>query len=229
MMGLGYPGEVRAGPDGNLYEWVQGIDGLGTPYGFWKFFKRAAQRVRRFARRRLRPFLRRYLPVASQAAAFIPGAGPAVASGIRAATPYLQRAGLVGTDGLGALYQAPDGSLYQVAGYGEDEALEGYGEDEELQGFAEDEELGDYGEDEELTGYGEDDELQGFAEDEELTGYGEDEELGDYGEDEELGDLYGYIKENQMRGLEAFVPDTPPGTRMFTAPTQPPELWKPLW
>ncbi len=246
-MGMGYPGELRAGPDGNLYEWVQGVDGLGNPYGFWRIFKRIARGVRRFARKRLRPLLRRYLPAVSQAAAFIPGVGPLVSSGIRTATPYLQRAGLVGVDGIGALYQAPDGSLYQVSGYGgmgEDEELSGYGgiaEDEELQGFAEDEELSGYSrysgydgfaEDEELQGFAEDEEMGYFAEDEELNGYhgiSEDEELQGFAEDEELGDLYGYVKENQMKGLEAFVKDTPAGTRMFTTPAQPPDLWKPLW
>ena len=36
MMGIGYLGEVRQGPDGNLYQYVQGVDGLGNPIGgFW--------------------------------------------------------------------------------------------------------------------------------------------------------------------------------------------------
>ena len=35
MMGIGYLGEVRQGPDGNLYQWMQGVDGLGNPVGFW--------------------------------------------------------------------------------------------------------------------------------------------------------------------------------------------------
>ena len=33
MMGVGYLGEVRQGPDGNLYQYVQGVDGLGNPIG----------------------------------------------------------------------------------------------------------------------------------------------------------------------------------------------------
>ena len=41
MMGIGYLGEVRQGPDGNLYQYVQGVDGLGNPIGgFWRRFKR---------------------------------------------------------------------------------------------------------------------------------------------------------------------------------------------
>ena len=35
MMGVGYLGEVRQGPDGALYQYVQGVDGLGNPIGFW--------------------------------------------------------------------------------------------------------------------------------------------------------------------------------------------------
>lgn len=37
VMGIGsYVGEMRHGPDGQLYEWVEGVDGLGNPIGFWK-------------------------------------------------------------------------------------------------------------------------------------------------------------------------------------------------
>jgi hypothetical protein len=35
VVGAGAPGEVRQGPDGNLYQWVHGADGLGNPVGFW--------------------------------------------------------------------------------------------------------------------------------------------------------------------------------------------------
>jgi len=40
MMGAGYLGETRMGPDGNLYQWVEGIDGLGNPIGFWSKLKK---------------------------------------------------------------------------------------------------------------------------------------------------------------------------------------------
>src|SRR5215813_2550431 len=48
VMGLGsYVGEVRQGPDGNLYEWVAGVDGLGNPIGFWKKLRSLATRFAR--------------------------------------------------------------------------------------------------------------------------------------------------------------------------------------
>src|SRR5262245_15651018 len=48
VMGIGsYVGEVRQGPDGNLYQLVAGVDGLGNPIGFWRrafrFVKGAVQ------------------------------------------------------------------------------------------------------------------------------------------------------------------------------------------
>src|SRR5215471_14303753 len=60
IMGIGsYVGELRRGPDGNLYEWVEGVDGLGNPIGFWRkafsFVKSAAQAVARGALSRLIP------------------------------------------------------------------------------------------------------------------------------------------------------------------------------
>jgi hypothetical protein len=188
VMGIGYPGEARQGPDGNLYQWVEGVDGLGNPIGFWKGLRR---------------FVRKALPIAKFVAPFIPGVGPAVAAGLRVATPLLRRAGLTGYDGLGTLYEAPDGALYQVQGLSEEEELRGLAEDEELRGLAEDEEL---------KGLGEEEELRGFAENEELRGLGQ-----------------GYVREEGMDGLEAYVPDQPAGTRWFVAPIQPPEMWRPLW
>ena len=29
-------GEVAEGGDGHMYQWVQGVDGLGSTFGFWK-------------------------------------------------------------------------------------------------------------------------------------------------------------------------------------------------
>src|SRR5262249_17326377 len=60
IMGIGsYLGGLRRGPDGNLYEWVEGVDGLGNPIGFWRkafsFVKSAAQAVARGALSRLIP------------------------------------------------------------------------------------------------------------------------------------------------------------------------------
>ena len=76
MMGIGYLGEVRQGPDGNLYQYVQGVDGLGNPIGgFWRRIKRLARQA-----------VRKALPYVQQFAPFIPGVGPAV-SVLTSATP----------------------------------------------------------------------------------------------------------------------------------------------
>jgi hypothetical protein len=90
-MGLGhYVGEVRQGPDAQLYEWVEGADGVGNPIGFWRGLKRLARRA---------------LPLTR----FIPGYGTA----IYAAGTAAQRAGLLGTDSTGKIGQGPDGQLYE--------------------------------------------------------------------------------------------------------------------
>ena len=126
MMGIGYLGEVRQGPDGNLYQYVQGVDGLGNPIGgFWSFVKRGLKAGHRLAQR---------------GASFIPGPyGAAIRTGLNIATPFLKKAGVAGYDGLGALYQAPDGTLYQqVQGIDDDMELRGLAADEELRGIDED-------------------------------------------------------------------------------------------
>src|SRR5262249_6509522 len=74
--------------------------------------------------------VRRAMPLVQTAASFVPGVGPAVAAGVRAATPFAQRGGILGHNGLGALYQSPDGTLYQIQGFAEDEELPGLGQDE---------------------------------------------------------------------------------------------------
>jgi len=38
-------GEIRESSDGRLYEWVESVDGLGNPIGFWKTIKRAAKAI----------------------------------------------------------------------------------------------------------------------------------------------------------------------------------------
>jgi hypothetical protein len=269
MMGIGYLGEVRRGPDGRLYQWVAGYDGLGNPVGFWKALTRVVRRalpaaaafipggpwaragLKLLRQRPVQRLLRRALPYA---APFIPG-GSLVSAGLtlvpqrpprRRRVRRLRRVRPARMAGLGALYQAPDGALYRLDGLSEEEALYGLAEDEELYGLAEDEELYGLAEDEELYGLAEDDELEGLAEDEELYGLAEDEELEGFAEDEELyglaedDELYGfaqdddllgqgYIREDGVSGLDAFVPDKPMGTRWFTPPATPPELWRPLW
>jgi hypothetical protein len=197
--GLGNVGDVAEGPDGHLYEWVQGVDGLGNPIGFWKRLKRG-----------LRSIARRAMPLAQQFAPFVPGG----AAALTAASPFLKQAGLVGTDGIGALYEAPDGSLYQVQGTGEDDALRGVG-DEELQGLNE-EELRGLEQDDELRGFGDDDELRGIAADDELRGLSDDEIQG----------MDGFVRDG-VSGLEAFQQDMPRETPQFRGQGSP--MWTPLW
>jgi hypothetical protein len=221
MMGIGYLGEVRQGPDGNLYQWMQGVDGLGNPIGFWGKLRRLARKALKYhpaalALRAASPLLRKALPVAQQVASVIPGG----AAALTAVTPMLKEAGVAGYDGLGALYQAPDGTLYQMQGLSEDEELRGLDEDEELRGLDEDEELRGFADDEELRGLEEDEELRGLAEDEELRGFAED---------QEMQGIDGYVRQDGMSGLDAFVPQEPPQTRWHVSPAQPPEIWKPLW
>jgi hypothetical protein len=206
VMGIGYLGEVRQGPDGNLYEWVQGIDGLGNPFGLWRG-------IRRYVKRSVQPFLRRALPWAQQMATAIPGYGPAIAAGIKAATPILRQAGVAGYPGLGALYQAPDGSLYQMAGYAGDEGLDGLEADDELGYFMDADELSGFAGDGwmgmdglgalyqapdgslyQMAGYAD------FAGDDALDGLEADDELGYFNEAEELA---GYAGEAELEGLQA--------------------------
>jgi hypothetical protein len=88
MMGVGYLGEVRQGPDGNLYQWVEAVDGLGNPVGgLWRRLRRIGRGIRRVVRR------------------------------------VARRAGVAGHTGLGALYQAPDGTVYQLQGLAQEEEL----------------------------------------------------------------------------------------------------------
>jgi hypothetical protein len=219
IMGIGQFGEVRQGPDGVLYQWVQGVDGLGNPIGSWRSWKK-----------RLRGLVKTALPFAQKIAPFIPG-GSAV---LTAATPILQQAGVAGYEGLGTLHQAPDGTLYQMQGLAADEALYGYDGDEDLRGFAEGEALQGYGADEALYGYDGDEDMHGYDGDEALYGYDGDEDMHGYGEDndihgydgdEDIHGYEGYIRQDGMSGLGKYVPQQPPMTPGF-APTQ---AWNPPW
>ena len=111
----------RRNPPGSwrpvVYQWVEGIDGLGNPIGFWSILKK---------------LVRRALPIVQKVAPFVPG-GAAVATALKAATPVLEQAGLVGGNGLGALYEAPDGSLYQVQGLAQEEELHGLDDEQPSQ------------------------------------------------------------------------------------------------
>jgi hypothetical protein len=220
VAGIGHLGEVRLGADGHLYQWTEEMDGLGNLIGSWKRLRKLGRRIRKGVRRAVR----QALPIAQQVASSIPHPkAQAVATGIKKASPLLRRAGFAGPNDLGALYQAPDGTFYQVGGIGdlaEDEELYGLGQDEELYGPAENDELYGLAEDEEFDGMGNDEALYGLAEDEELYGLAED---------EELEGLEGYLREDGVNGLEAYVKEEPPATRMFVKSSQSPEIWRPLW
>ena len=168
-------GEIAEAADGNLYQWVQGVDGLGSPFGFWKRIKRLARRA---------------LPLVQKIAPFVPGG----AAALTAATPFLRHAGIAGLGEVGALYAAPDGSLYQVQGVDADDSIDGFadddlnGPDDELQGLAEDdlnglaeEDLRGLEADDELNGFGEGEDLNGFAAGDELYGIGDEPDLSGYG------------------------------------------------
>jgi len=290
MKGIG----LYQGADGNLYEWVEGVDAWGDAIGFWEGVSQSedprssdlgalyqapdgtlyqmhglaedaetgteaepeaekeqeageeppmkamgprARRVRRFPGRRPRPglvprrgapgrtrkrggFFKKLLPIAKFATRFIPGIGPVASAGLDVAGKLLKRKGVSGSDGLGFLYEASDGSLYQVQGLAEDDELRGFAEDEELRGLDEDEELRGVDEDQELRGFDEDEELRGFAEEEDLRGVPDD---------QAMQGIDGYVRQDGMHGLEAYVPQAPPQTPWHVVPTEPPEIWKPLW
>ena len=159
----GFVGEIREGSDGRLYQWVEGYDGLGEPIGFWSLIpavaKAALPLVARYGPRLLRGRrrrLRRIVPLASRVLRQVAAAQPA----LPAVSPMPVAA--VDSDetaGIGALYQAPDGSLYQVQGFAEDDQLsedDRLSEDDLIRGLAEDERLA------------EDDLIRGLDEDERL-------------------------------------------------------------
>src|SRR5687767_5982298 len=228
-------GEIAEAVDGNLYQWVQGVDGLGSPFGFWKRIKRLAKRA---------------LPIVQRIAPFVPGG----AAALTAATPFLKHAGIAGLSDVGALYAAPDGSLYQVQGVDDADSIDGFADDElngladdELQGFAEDdlngladEELRGLEADDELSGLGEGEDLNGFAamdpldgiDADELNGYAADDldgfaddELNGFADDERMS---GYVRDGRINGIEGYRPDGPATTPAF-APAQNAPMWAPLW
>lgn len=267
--------DLYQGADGNLYEWVEGVDewgeqelsqaqdpalsGLGAlyqapdgtlyqmhglaeeeadsqeqpsprPQSPRRIPGRPRPGVRGGAPRKKKGgfFKKLLLPLAKVATGFIPGAGGLIRAGIDVAEKALKKPGVAGYDGFGALYAAPDGSLYQVQGLAEEE-LRGFAEDEELKGFAADEELRGLAADEELRGLDEDQELRGFDADEELRGFDADEDLRGFAEDPTVQGIGGYVRQDGMNGLDAYVPQAPPQTRWHVTPVQAAEIWKPLW
>ena len=92
---------------------------------------------------------------------------------------------------------------------------------EDIQGLEDIDDIRGIDETEELRGLSTDDELRGLDEDEPLHGFDEDDEL--------RGFEQGYIPTENVNGLEAYIPDQPATTRMFVQPSQPPEIWRPIW
>jgi hypothetical protein len=126
MMGIGsYVGEVRRGPDGQVYQWVEGVNGLGNPIGFWKGLRRVASLASKFtplgpitgAVKQFCQTLPQLQPVIQQA----PDARPVYTLGTKICK-VLGKVGIAGAEG--AIMEAPDGQLYEVIeGIGEDGAV----------------------------------------------------------------------------------------------------------
>jgi hypothetical protein len=126
MMGIGsYVGEVRRGPDGQAYQWVEGVDGLGNPIGFWKGLKSIVSKALPLAKfipglgpiiGAVKPFcqaLPQLQPVIQQA----PGIQPVYTLGTKICK-VLGKVGIAGAEG--GIMEAPDGQLYEVVeGIGE--------------------------------------------------------------------------------------------------------------
>jgi len=224
-MGPGHPGEIRVGPDHKHYRWVVGVGPAGKRVGFWRRLhprahpqahprpmarphpQPAAAAARRHHAppqpgRRRKPLLARILPIAKAVTSLIPGVGPAVAAGLTVATPLLKKAGVAGDDRLGALYAAPDGSLYQVQGFSDDVA-------------------GAFAADGDLDGFGVDPEPASLLGDEDLRGVMITEPTN--------AQLQEYLPQDRVGGLAAYVPDPPRRARTDEHPREQPELFKPLW
>jgi hypothetical protein len=229
-MGPGRPGEIRTGPDGRRYRWVRGLGAGGKAVGFWRRVRprgarpagpsRSAAPSRPAARpapsgahgrrgKTRKPFLKRLLPLAKVAASLIPvpGAGQLVRAGLTVADKALtRRRAVAGLGEIGALYAAPDGSLYQVQGADD---LDGFHEPP-IDGFADDDGIGDFG-----------GALQPID--------GTDANASFHGAEDEA--LRGYVREEPGRpgdGVDGYVPD-PPSTRANTIARALPDAWKPFW
>lgn len=203
MQGVGCRGGCQ-GADGHLYEWVQGVDGLGNTVGFWRQTG-GVQPGAPYVRNRA-PFLgdvaqaadgqlyqwvegvdglgnpfgiwKRFKKLARRALPIAQRLAPFVpgaAAALTVATPLLKQAGIAGLGEIGALYAAEDGSLYQVQGIDADESINGFGADDDLNGLSDDE----------LRGLEADDELRGFEADD-LQGIGAEADLDGFAADDTL-------------------------------------------
>ena len=123
--GMGsYVGEIRQGPEGQLYEWIEGVDGLGNPIGFWKAIKAVGSAVGKAAGavgRTVGKAAGAVISTVGKAAGTIPRAL------IRPLCPRIadQIPGFGGFGSgsyIGEIGQDPDGNLYQW-----EEGLDGLG------------------------------------------------------------------------------------------------------
>ncbi|MHA4170075.1 hypothetical protein, partial [Bacillus cereus] len=106
LLGVGYPGATIQGPDGHLYGWISGYDGLGNPLGFWGKLKRLVKKI-----------AKKVLPIATNFLPLVPGIGPAAATALKIA----RGSGLLGISQTGTpIYRGVDGSLYGIEGVGAD-------------------------------------------------------------------------------------------------------------
>jgi hypothetical protein len=120
MMGIGsYVGEVRRGPNGQVYQWVEGVDGLGNPIGFWKGLKKLASKALPLAKMipgvgpiigAVKPFCQT-LPQMQLFLQQAPGIQPVYTLGTKICK-VLGKVGIAGAEG--AIMEAPDGQLYEV-------------------------------------------------------------------------------------------------------------------
>ena len=122
VMRDGQPGEIALGPDGNLYQWVKGVNKPGNPHGSWQKLRRLELCALTY------PAVNQAIPTVTRVAAQQSGFQEGVrgsSSGSYWHPIRLQKAAVIGNDGLGALYQAVDGTIYEVVGL-EDESQKGF-------------------------------------------------------------------------------------------------------
>ncbi len=224
MMGLGYIGEIRQGPDGNLYQFMQGMDGLGNIGGFWSKLRKLGRKALQYhpvkmALTAASPYIKKALPVIQQVASVIPGGQAAMT----AAAPVLKEAGIGGCN-CGQNYAGQP-----LQGFAGDDDLNGIDADDDLQGLDADEELQGFGDGGELYGFADDDDLRGMDADDDLNGFAADDDLQGFEDDMEMQGIDGYVRQSGMNGLDRYEPEQPPQTRWHSPPAQAPDVWKPLW
>ncbi len=134
VIGIGsYVGEVRRGPDGQPYQWVEGVDGLGNTIGFWKKLVSKGLSLTKFIPG-IGPIIDQVRGVVKGFCTGLPKIGPVVQQSPDIKPVYqigtklcsiLNKAGIAGVEG--GLMQAPDGQLYEIVeGIGESGQVKRY-------------------------------------------------------------------------------------------------------